>query len=450
MEVLEQVRACLLDALACAGAGIQTAEMRRLVGAMRQLDPSGPGHPLFTPEPTSIWTEAFINATLIHSLDYDDSHKRSKTHPGAPVLSAALAAARWAEADLSDLFAGIVAGYEVSMRLANAVGVAAHRDSGWHATSTCGSIGAAAAVSRVLRMEPDEVASALGNAATQAAGLWAFTNDGAMSKKFHPGHAARAGLTAAVLARNGITGSRVALEAVDGGFFTAFAPGRSEAEWGGVLAGIGAPYWLTEVAFKPYPCCRTAHTAVDAVLSLREGGLRAEDVESVDVYTYRIAVEQCGFHSPVNEVQAAFSTPYLVACALTDGWIGTGHFTAGRVGDSALAELQAKVRVLHDPVIESKFPELWPSRVKVTTTSGAVLQREVDIALGDPLAPMSTEQQLRKLSAGVEPLLGVEGALVLAATVRTLPTHGASTTLWQALDAAASVAAAGYTERIPT
>ncbi len=426
------VRARILDAIACAGAGSRMPEMRALSNALANTDTDGPGQSWFSPYRCSLSTEVFVNASLIHALDWDDSHPRSKTHPGAPVIPVALAIARWAGADLSDLFAGIVAGYEVSMRLANAVGVAAHRRSGWHATATCGSVGAAAAAARVLRLAPEDIASALGHGATQAAGLWAFATDGAMSKKIHPGHAARAGLTAAILAKAGVSGSRVVLEATDGGFFRAFAPDRAEADWSEILAGIGFPYWLPEVATKPYPCCRTAHTAIDAVLAMRADGLCASDVGGIDVYTYELGVQQCGFNNPVNEVQAAFSTPYVVACALSDGWVGPEHFTAKRLKDPALADLQGRVRVRHDPRLDESFPDRWPSRVVARTADGKTWERRVDVALGDPAAPMSESQLQQKFSAGVVPSLNVEEALRLSQLVGHLPICGDASALWDA------------------
>jgi 2-methylcitrate dehydratase PrpD len=227
----------------------------------------------------------------------------------------------------------------------------------------------------------------------------------------------------------------VALEARDGGFFAAFAPDRPEPEWGEVLAGVGSDYWLPEVAFKPYPCCRTAHTAIDAALALKEEGLNVDDVESVTVHTYRVAVDQCGFNDPVNEVQAAFSTPYLIACALTDGWVNTSHFTTESVRNPAIRDLQSRIRVLHDPAMDRGFPELWPSRVAVVTKAGVTLEREVAIALGDPMVPMSEAQQARKMRAGVEPLLGANGAAALVEAMRQLPNQGASDPLWEALEA---------------
>lgn len=438
-EVLAGVRRCLLDALVCAGAGARTAEMRALQRASGEVDDAGPGRPWFSARRSSLPGEAFVNGSLVHALDWDDSHRTSKTHPGAAVVPAALATARWAGADAADLLAGVVAGYETTMRLGNAVGVTEHRRRGWHATATCGAVGAAAAAARVLRLDEEQVASALGHGATQAAGLWAFATDGAMSKKIHAGVAARAGVTAAVLARSGVTGSRVVLEAADGGFFRAFADGVDRDAWSDVLAAIGRPYWLPEVALKPYPCCRTAHTAVDAVLALREEGLAAADVDSVDVWTYGVGVAQCGFNDPVNEIQAAFSTPYVVACALLDGWVGPEHFTPQRLADPVLTDLQRRVSVRHDPLLDERFPSLWPSRVTVVRRDGGCAERRVDVARGDPAVPMTDRELAAKVAAGLGGQVGEASADELAKVVSELPVRGDATPVWQAIDRCAGV-----------
>lgn len=428
-----KARSCLLDVFACAGAGAAGEPMRALRRAMLAGDSDGPGMPWFGSDRTSIWTEAFVNAACVHALDYDDSHRGSKTHPGAPVVPAVLAAAR-ERVDLADVFAGVVAGYEVTMRLGSAVGVAEHRRNGWHATATCGVIGAAAGVSRTLRLDPARVASALGNAATQAAGIWAFSTDGAMSKKFHPGHAARAGLGAAYLARAGVTGSAVSLEAADGGFFASFAPDRPAELWRRELAEIGAPYRLPEVAQKPYPCCRTAHTAIDAARRLRASGLRGDDVERVTVGTYRVGVDQCGFHDPANGTQAAFSTPYLVACALQDGWIGPEHFTEEAVADPDRRELHRRVTVGVDDELDAQFPLVWPARLRIALRSGGSVECRVDVALGDPAVPMSPRQVEAKLTGCLSRDGDAAPVTELSRRLLSLPATGPAEELTALLD----------------
>ena len=433
-EVGHKVRSCMLDVFACAAAGAVSDPMRRLVTALTDGDTSGPGKIWFGSRTCSVWTEAFVHGAYIHALDYDDSHRGSKTHPGASVVPAVLAATRTEDVDLSDAVAGLVAGYEVVMRLGSAVGVAEHRRQGWHATSTCGTVGAAAAVARALRLDPAHTASALGNATTQAAGLWAFSTDGTMNKKFHPGHAARAGLGAALLARAGVTGSSVGLEAADGGFFAAFAPVRPAAVWEAVIDAVGEPFLLPEVAVKPYPCCRTAHSAIDAARRVREAaGCNIEDIAEVAVSTYRIGVDQCGFHDPVNETQAAFSTPYVVACALRDGWVGPEHFTEASVQDPGLRELHRRVAVEVDEVLDSRFPTVWAARVTVRLRSGQTFNAEVDVALGDPLVPMSTEQINAKASTCLGSV-GPKSASELGASILDLPSRGPAAMLTEVLD----------------
>jgi 2-methylcitrate dehydratase PrpD len=396
-EVMEKARWCMLDSFACALAGLNTDEMQRFRRALLAQDHSGPGRVWGSGEQCSLATAALINGALIHALDFDDSHKTSKTHPGAPVISAALSAAQLVGANSKELLEGVIVGYEVTLRIGEALGAGAHRLKGWHATSTCGNLGAAAAAARILRLTAEETASALGHAGTTAAGLWAFATDGAMSKKYHAGHSAWAGLVAVLLARDGFTGSQVILEAVDGGFFATFAPEVKQQAWESTLfTGLGTQWGILDTAYKPYPCCRTAHNAIDAILDLRGGGLTPERVEQIEIRTYDVAVRQCGYHDPGNSIRAMFSTPYLVAAAVRDGGIETRHFQPEQVHDPGLHALHLKVKVTFDEEMEALFPKLWACQVTVTTKTGEQLSRRVEIAKGDPKMPMTPEEHRRK------------------------------------------------------
>ncbi len=140
--------------------------------------------------------------------------------------------------------------------------------------------------------------SALGSAGTQAAGIWAFTSDGSMSKPLHAGKAAQGGLISAVLAQTGFTGSRYILEAEDGGFFKAFAPYKTSDWQQELLHGLESPdaYEILNVAYKPYPCCRTTHGAIEAALHIQQKqNVPVEQIKRVVIRTYDVAVKQCGF-----------------------------------------------------------------------------------------------------------------------------------------------------------
>src|ERR1700759_3422691 len=194
---------------------------------------------------------AFLNAALGHSLDFDDTHAAGSLHPGCPVIPAALAAAEMTGAPGATVLAAIVAGYEVTCRVALALPAGEHYARGFHPTATCGVFGAAAAASRVFGLDPAGVESALGIALSQAAGSLQFLANGAWTKRFQVGWSSMSGLSAAVLAREGFKGAAEALEGKHG-FLRAYAPSPDPDR---ALQDLGSAWELMNTAVKPYPSC---------------------------------------------------------------------------------------------------------------------------------------------------------------------------------------------------
>ena len=203
---------------------------------------------------------------MIHSFDFDDYHN-AKSHPGAPVIPAALSMGEAIDASGRDVLTAMVTGYETMIRVSLATGPNASRLRGWHLTGTTGTFGAAAAAGNLLRLGGDDMASALGMAGTQSAGLWAFLADGAMSKRFHPGRAAQSGVMAACLARKGFRGPTQILEAEDGGFCRATS---DQVDLSLITKDLGTRFVSGETNIKPYACCASSHSAVDAILASRK------------------------------------------------------------------------------------------------------------------------------------------------------------------------------------
>ena len=235
--VLDQARLCLLDTLGCGVYGSGLDEGRRVVAALGQL--GGGGAPVWGCGALLARSDcALACGALAHLRELDDVHW-SITHPGAVVVPALHALAWGRDGRLGEALAALVAGYEAMVRVSRASGFLAHRRKGWHATATMGPFGAAAACGVLLGLEPDRLVSALGLAGSRTGGTWAFKADGAMSKRLHPGLAARDGLTAACLARSGITGPEYVLEAEDGGSSRSPAKGGTWTSWTGTGAGPG-------------------------------------------------------------------------------------------------------------------------------------------------------------------------------------------------------------------
>ena len=200
---------------------------------------------------------AFLNGALAHSLDFDDTHAAASLHPGAPVIPAALAAGEMVGASGADVLAAIVAGYEITCRVALALPAQAHYDRGFHPTATCGAFGAAAAAARVFGLGADGIESALGTVLSQCAGSLEFLVNGAWTKRSQVGWAATNGLVAATLVREGFKGAAQALEGPHG-FMRAYAPNPTPER---ALQNLGTEFELMQTAVKPYPSCRYGHAA---------------------------------------------------------------------------------------------------------------------------------------------------------------------------------------------
>jgi 2-methylcitrate dehydratase PrpD len=359
---------------------------------------------------------ALLNGALGHSLDFDDTHAAGSLHPGAPVIPAALAAGEMAGASGADVLAAIVAGYEVTCRVALALPAGAHYQRGFHPSATCGAFGAAAAAARVFGLDAAGVASALGIALSQSAGSLQFLSNGAWTKRFQVGWAAMAGLTAATLAREGFKG---AAEALEGrlGFLNAYAP-TPQPEL--AVVALGSEFELMQTAVKPYPSCRYGHAGIDAALMLRaEHGLRAEEIERVTYGTSESGMLLVGKPAdkranPENVVDGQFSGPFVLACALATGAMGWDSYRL--LHDPVIRGLLPKIACEPDAEMEAEFPRNMSGRVTVFAR-GERFSRAVIVPKGEPSNFLS-ETELRDKFAGLtDAVLGADRAAALADAV---------------------------------
>ena len=356
---------------------------------------------------------AFLNAALGHSLDFDDTHAAGSLHPGCPVIPAALAAGEMAGASGADVLAGIVAGYEVTCRIALALPAGDHYARGFHPTATCGVFGAAAAAARVFGLDADGVASALGIALSQSAGSLQFLANGAWTKRFQVGWACMGGLTAATLAREGFKG---AAEAVEGthGFLRAYAPSPVPDR---AVQDLGTVFELMQTAVKPYPSCRYGHAGIDAALALRAApGFDPATVESVVLGLpeagMRLIGEPAGQkRRPASVVDGQFSGPFVIAAALLTGGMGWDSYAL--LDDPALVALMGRIRCERDAEVQAMFPRNMAGRLTVTA-AGQTRSMLVEVPRGEP-GTFLTDPELRaKFTSLSAPVLGVERAGRLA------------------------------------
>lgn len=359
---------------------------------------------------------AFLNGALGHSLDFDDTHAAGSLHPGCPVIPAALAAGEMAGASGADVLAAIVAGYEVTCRVALALPAGEHYERGFHPTATCGVFGAAAAAGRVFGLDEAGIASALGIALSQAAGSLQFLANGAWTKRFQVGWASMSGLAAATLAREGFKGAAEALEGRHG-FLRAYAPfPRPEL----AVAELGRRFELMATAVKPYPSCRYGHAGIDAALALRaEHGLRAAEIEAATLGLSRAGMLLVGEPAekkadPRNVVDGQFSGPFVIAAALATGAMGWDSYRL--LDDPAIRGLMSRIRCEFAPEIEAEFPANMSAKLTIRAR-GQEFRRKVVVPRGEPSNFLSAAELRAKFSGLADPILGPERAGGLADAV---------------------------------
>ena len=377
-------RLLALDLFGCALAGLDTAEARLARRAARALSPGGGAALWGTGEAAAPGVAAMVNGTAAHALELDDFH--GVDHSGAVTLPALMAAAdAGGETDGRRVLEGMIFGYEVGRRLLDgAGGYRRHNATGWHTTGTLGSYAAAAAAAKLLGLDERRTAWALGIAGSFTGGTWAFNADGAMSKRYHAGAAAQAGLQAAFLAREGFTGPASVLEAERGGYFPLYGEGMTPAA-AAAADGLGRDLRIGWAGVKVYACCRGIHSALDVALGFRrDRGLRAEEIDSVRVLCTGVQKGQLGLAFPKTRIEAQFSLPYSVATAFLHGEAGYEFFTEKWIGDPETEALAARVSMEAD---EGRSLEEEPV-LTVRTRDGRAFTGQQPVPIGDPANPV--------------------------------------------------------------
>jgi 2-methylcitrate dehydratase PrpD len=386
-EVLQTAAWWVLDWLGAAIAGLDSAPGRIML-EHTGAQPAGLASCIGMAEGRSAQVAALHNGVISHVVEMDDVHRAAIIHPGVVVIPAALAVAEQIGATGEDLLTAVTLGYEIAIRVGESVGKTHYFH--WHNTSTCGVFGATAAAGWLLGLDEQRLTWALGNAGSQAGGLWEFIADGAMSKVLHAGRAAANGVLAAELGALGFTGARKILEGRQG-FFAATAPDGNPAA---VTDGLGDGWKLPGSSIKPYPSCRHTHSAVDATLALRqEHGISVKDVDRIEIDAYQATLDLTDNPTPAHPYAAKFSVHYCVARALADGALTPADFSDELIAEPALRDLMLRTTARLDPELNARAPRELPARVRLHLKDGRQVEHLVLSAKGDPEAPL-TEQEL--------------------------------------------------------
>lgn len=373
---LEKAALFTLDAVANALAGRRTVPGRKMLALMTKLKASGDSGRM-----------ALLQGGLTHILEMDDLHRTSVVHPGCVVVPAAFAMAADMEVDGVEFLSAVLQGFEATCRVGMAVGQEHYRI--WHSTATCGPFGSAMAASCLLGLDEEACVDALGNAGTQAAGLWQFLDTGAMSKHLHAGRGAEAGVIAAELAALGFSGPPQILEG-ERGLFAGACP---DAEPAALLATPEMRWQLHETSIKPWPCCRHTHPAIDAALEL-SAKVNPALIETIVVETYPAALDVCHRPQPDSVYEAKFSLQHCVAAALTGGRVDFEVFEERARAD--LAGCRNRVSLNAEEPYSSAYPKDWGAAVFVTQTDGVEASTSRTYCKGDPEDELSAGEMRDK------------------------------------------------------
>ncbi|MGD9915535.1 MAG: MmgE/PrpD family protein, partial [Rhizobiaceae bacterium] len=365
---------------------------------------------------------ATINGLICHGLDFDDTHLRGVIHPTVAQFPAALSAAVMAGATVGQMLTGYIVGVEASTRIASVAKGAFHR-AGFHPSGVCNAPAAALAAGRLLGLDVGCIRHAQGIALSMASGVLEFLEDGAWTKRLHPGWAASSGITAAAMAKGGYVG---ATSPYSGrfGLYRAYIGDDSACDYAAATAGLGRVWELLETAIKPYPACHLTHGCLDAAIAIAETHqLRPGDIAHVEARVHAdmvptICEPVANKRRPKNGYDAQFSIPFLVATALLEGKVTIASLEPNRLTDTTILALADRVDYATDA--KSGFPKHYSGEVIVTTTDGRRIAERRQVNSGAPDMPVSDAGIVAKFQGNAATALEpaqVEAlkALVLAA-----------------------------------
>ena len=371
--------------------------------ALSIVDSAGPASIWAHGKKTSARDAAFVNGTMAHAHDIDDTNPSMRGHPSCPVVPVLFALAPQQGADGREVIAAYVAGVEVATKLGRAVNMA-HYNRGWHTTLTLGTLGAAAAAANLLKLDARQTATTLAIAASTASGLVA--NFGTMTKPVHSGFAADNGIKSALLARAGVTANVRALEARTG-FFDLFC-GEVRPEL--ALEKLGERWDLVDPGniYKAYPTCSLTHCAIDMLLDgLAAGEIRPDELESIECAVGYRCESTLPYHQARTGLEGKFSMEYCLAAALVYGKVGFAEFTDEAVNASAVVAMQKRIRLQTHP--DLRTPESVPhdfTDIVIVHRDGRRFHGRESYAKGDPHKPWTMEQFKAKFIECAGPALG--------------------------------------------
>ncbi len=399
-KVVDETKKQILDILGVAVGGFSYSgpkELRELI-----LDWGGKAESTIigTSKKVPAPNAAHINATMAHSLDYDDVHERAVVHSGVVAIPTCLAMAEILKNfSGKDIITAVAVGVDMMCRLALATTPGKSPiEMGWHLTTLFGFLGAAATAARILGLDKEGIVNAIGIAYHQSCGNGQTVKDGALTKRLGPGFSVKGGITAALLAQKGVTGAHNALEG-EWGMYKLYM--RGDYDPVGLTADLGKRFEGENVTIKPYPCCRGIHPAIDAALALAdEHNINKDNIKSISLYVsdahYQLlcSPEDAKFN-PRNPVDAQFSIPWGVATAISKKQVTLDDYSKTAIINPDIRAITGKMRIQKDAALK-RPGKTEPTRVEITAMNDDIFSKLVEHPLGSHERPMTFEDCTRK------------------------------------------------------
>ncbi len=418
-SVIERAKLHVLDAL---GLGIASTVQDYAQSTLRgtiALAGEGPCSVIGAQAGLPLRDAAMVNAVLIHGLDFDDTHLASIIHPTCTSLPAALALGEVLDASGEALLAAFLAGAETAIRIGLAADGGFHHV-GYHATGVVSHFASAVTAGRLLGLDENAITAAQGITGSTAAGIQVFLEEGAWTKRFHPGWGAVSGITAAYLAQAEFKGPSRVYEGKFGLFATHL---HEEAKVAALSDGLGEVWHFGETALKPYPVCHFIHGCADAAIALHDEIAGAE-IASVRAFlpepTLHIIAEPAeAKENAASEYEAKFSAQHVVAACLLRGRFGLPDLRPEALAEPEVRNLARRVACSADP--DSAFPEFFSGGVEITLQDGRVLSRHVRVNSGAGERAMSAAEVRAKFIASASLAFAPARAAAIADAVLDLP-----------------------------
>ena len=390
----------MLDAAGIAMASTRYEFAHKTLSGLKGIAGKGDVPVIGMPAALPVRDAATMNGFLCHGLDYDDTHVAAIVHPTASVFPAVLSTAAHVGASGEELVTAYIAGVETAARI-GMVAKSQFHQVGFHPTGMVGVFGCALAAGRLMGLTKGQLMHAQGLAVSMASGSMEFLEDGAWNKRFHPGWAASAGITAAAVAKEGFVG---ATSPYDGrfGLFNAYlgrGPRTEMIDLSLATAGLNEAWELLATAIKPFPTCHFTHGAIDAALALRDDIGDYHEIEAIKVLVPEgvhstICEPEANKKRPQNDYDAKFSTHFLVSAAIVRGRLTLDELEPNELRDPEILSLADKLSYADDP--ESPFPVAYSGEVIITMKDGRELRHREHINRGAADRPLSNEDIIAK------------------------------------------------------